>query len=249
MFDVALTSFERKRFANLSHEPNKAMNLNTYIGLLGKRYREREHAAACTSRKPTCRRRSRWRRRAISSRSTPTACCCPTTRCACRASSRRPATSASPSRRRRTAPSPGAAGCSSARPARRPTSSTWSTRASPPPRDLLGRRQRAAAPAALNDIAVVADENGRPVRRYIQDRTVIEDTESTVDLIDKGWRLYNYPERLAYSATPADFGALVVQRGRWANGGLIILPKLLRYLLSGRSACRSCARASSASTT
>jgi hypothetical protein len=44
LFAVSLTSFERKRFANLSHEPNKAMNLNTYIALLGKRYDEREHA-------------------------------------------------------------------------------------------------------------------------------------------------------------------------------------------------------------
>ena len=33
---------------------------------------------------------------------------------------------------------------------------------------------------------------------------MIEDTESTVDLIDRGWRLYNYPDRLAYSATPPD---------------------------------------------
>lgn len=87
--------------------------------------------------------------------------------------------------------------------------------------------------AALDDIAVIEDENGRPIKRYIQDRTVIEDTESTIDLIDKGWTLDNYPERLAYSATPPDFGSLVVQRGRWANGGLIILPKLLRYLMKG----------------
>ena len=34
------------------------------------------------------------------------------------------------------------------------------------------------------------------------------------------------PERLSYSATPPDFGSLVVQRRRWANGGLLILPKL-----------------------
>ena len=61
-------------------------------------------------------------------------------------------------------------------------------------------------------------------KRYIQDRTVIEDTESSVDLIARGWRLVNYPERLSYSATPPDFGALVIQRRRWANGGLIILP-------------------------
>ncbi|TMH25800.1 MAG: hypothetical protein E6H63_14345, partial [Betaproteobacteria bacterium] len=62
---------------------------------------------------------------------------------------------------------------------------------------------------------------------------VIEDTESSIDLINRGWQLYNYPERLAFSATPADFGALLIQRRRWANGGLIILPKLLRYLVRG----------------
>jgi cellulose synthase (UDP-forming) len=40
LFRVRLTSFERKRFVNLSHAPNKAMNLNSYIGLLGKSFRE-----------------------------------------------------------------------------------------------------------------------------------------------------------------------------------------------------------------
>jgi len=68
------------------------------------------------------------------------------------------------------------------------------------------------------------------VTRYIQDRTVIEDTESSIDLVARGWSLHNYPERMAFSATPPDFGALLIQRRRWANGGLIILPKLLRYL-------------------
>ena len=58
------------------------------------------------------------------------------------------------------------------------------------------------------------------------DRTVIEDTESSIDLAIHGWWLLNYPERLSYSATPPDFGSLCIQRRRWANGGLIILPKL-----------------------
>ena len=83
---------------------------------------------------------------------------------------------------------------------------------------------------ALEDIVTVGEERGFEVRRYIQDRTVIEDTESSIDLVDRDWTLFNYPERLAYSATPPDFGALLIQRRRWANGGLIILPKLLRYL-------------------
>jgi hypothetical protein len=43
-----------------------------------------------------------------------------------------------------------------------------------------------------------------------------------------GWRLVNYPERLSYSATPPDFGALCVQRQRWGNGGLLMLGRLLQ---------------------
>ena len=82
--------------------------------------------------------------------------------------------------------------------------------------------------AALDDIAVTTIENGYPVTRYVQDRTVIEDTESTLDLIGRGWTLHNHPERLAYSATPPDFGTLIIQRRRWACGGLLILPKMFR---------------------
>ncbi len=79
---------------------------------------------------------------------------------------------------------------------------------------------------ALEDIAETEWVGGFEVRRFIQDRTVIEDTESSVDLALHGWSLVNYPERLSYSATPPDFGSLIVQRRRWANGGLLILPKL-----------------------
>ena len=78
---------------------------------------------------------------------------------------------------------------------------------------------------ALEDIVEVEVVGGFEIRTYIQDRTVIEDTESSVDLGTHGWSLVNYPERLSYSATPPDFGSLVVQRRRWANGGLLILPK------------------------
>jgi cellulose synthase (UDP-forming) len=79
---------------------------------------------------------------------------------------------------------------------------------------------------ALDDIVEKEWVGGFEIRRYIQDRTVIEDTESSVDLALHGWKLMNYPERLSYSATPPDFGSLIVQRRRWANGGLLILPKL-----------------------
>jgi hypothetical protein len=63
---------------------------------------------------------------------------------------------------------------------------------------------------------------------------VIEDTESTIDLAAGGWTLYNYNERLAFSATPPDFGSLAIQRNRWANGGLLILPKMWRAVRERR---------------
>lgn len=80
---------------------------------------------------------------------------------------------------------------------------------------------------ALEDIVEREWVGGFEVKRYVQDRTVIEDTESSVDLAVHGWKLVNYPERLSYSATPPDFGSLIVQRRRWANGGLLIMPKLI----------------------
>lgn len=87
---------------------------------------------------------------------------------------------------------------------------------------------------ALEDIVEKEHIGGFEIRRYIQDRTVIEDTESSVDLALHGWALVNYPERLSYSATPPDFGSLVVQRRRWANGGLLILPKLFAQMRERR---------------
>ena len=89
---------------------------------------------------------------------------------------------------------------------------------------------------ALDDIVEVSYVGGQEVRRYVQDRTVIEDTESSIDLIAHGWSLYNYPERLSYSATPPDFGSLAVQRARWANGGLLIAPKFRRFARHRRKA-------------
>jgi hypothetical protein len=82
--------------------------------------------------------------------------------------------------------------------------------------------------SAIRSIATSDTERGWPIQRFVQDRTVIEDTESSIDLAASGWQLHNVPDRLSWSATPPDFGALVIQRRRWANGGLIIFPKLLR---------------------
>ncbi len=88
---------------------------------------------------------------------------------------------------------------------------------------------------ALDAICQVDFVENWEIRRYIQDRTVIEDTESTIDLGIHGWGLYNYPERLAYSATPPDFGSLAIQRERWANGGLLVISKLRRQMHARRA--------------
>jgi cellulose synthase/poly-beta-1,6-N-acetylglucosamine synthase-like glycosyltransferase len=92
---------------------------------------------------------------------------------------------------------------------------------------------------ALLDIVVYEKERGYTVPIYIQDTTVIEDTGATIDLARQGWSVQNYPARLSYSATPPDFGALVVQRRRWSNGGLLILPSVLRYLSGLRPSPRN----------
>ena len=60
------------------------------------------------------------------------------------------------------------------------------------------------------------------------------DTESSVDLGLRGGTLHNDAERLSYSATPPDFGSLCIQRRRWADGGLLILPRLLRQVRAMR---------------
>lgn len=81
---------------------------------------------------------------------------------------------------------------------------------------------------ALDEIVVKQHKGDWEVPQFIRDRTVIEDTDSTIDFGITGWSLVNYPERLSYSATPPDFGSLCIQRRRWADGGLIITPKLWR---------------------
>jgi cellulose synthase/poly-beta-1,6-N-acetylglucosamine synthase-like glycosyltransferase len=60
---------------------------------------------------------------------------------------------------------------------------------------------------ALDQIAETAYISDYEVKHYIKDRTVIEDTESTIDMRLHGWRLFNYPERPSYSATTRSPGS------------------------------------------
>jgi cellulose synthase/poly-beta-1,6-N-acetylglucosamine synthase-like glycosyltransferase/EAL domain-containing protein (putative c-di-GMP-specific phosphodiesterase class I) len=229
-FRANVSSFERKIYANLSHEPNKAMNLNSYIGLMGGSYQDVETVAGRVLIP------SGTGRRSIDIPNTdyvvtldadsvilPEYCLrlvylmeqaqnadvavaqCPY--------SAFPGSSSTLER---------IAGATTdiqhiAHQGMTYYNATFWVGANA----VLRKR-------ALDDVVETAYVGDWPIHRYISDRTVIEDTESTLDLAERGWRLVNYPEHLAYSATPPDFGSLAIQRRRWANGGLIILPKLRR---------------------
>jgi len=235
LFSVRIESFERKRYANLSHAPNKAMNLNAYIGLLGGGYRERQGADGVAL--EACELRD--------------------------AAFQAPAADYLLTLDADSIVLPDYARKLVAQMERDPRIAVAQTPYSAFP-GAPGRLERIAGATtdlqylvhqgssafhaaywvganallrrtALADIRQEVEERGHIVPVFVQAHTVIEDTGSTVDLVARGWRVHNHPERLAYSATPPDFGSLIVQRRRWANGGLIILPSLLRYL-SGRHA-------------
>ena len=232
-FDVSVTGFERKAYVNLSHEPNKAMNLNSFIGLIGGAWRR-------------VRRQDGWHLEPASDGGADLVVCEASYLITLDADSvlapsyaLRLVSALEQSGNERVAviqtpysAVPGAPGALE-RMAGATTDIqyivhqgfTHSGATFWVGANALIRR------AALEDLSCDDVERGFRIRRYVQDRTVIEDTESSVDLIARGWTLMNYPERLSYSATPPDFGALLIQRRRWANGGLIILPKLLRHLV------------------
>jgi cellulose synthase (UDP-forming) len=232
LFNVRFSGFERKKYRNLSHEPNKAMNLNSYIGLMGKAWKEAESGNG-------------WELREAAPDNADFEIACAAYLITLDADSvllsdyavrlihamEQPENQAFA-----VIQTPYSAFPNSPKMLERLAGATtdlqyithqgftyWDATFWVGANALIRRR-------ALEDIKHARQENGVQVSVYIQDRTVIEDTESTIDLISKGWKLHNYPERLAYSATPPDFGSLLIQRRRWANGGLLIVPKLLRYV-------------------
>lgn len=232
LFNVYFSSFERKKYANLSHEANKAMNLNSYIALIGKSWKEVEtkyglelHEAAPEEahfRIPAADyvntidadslMLSNYLIRMVEMMQRPE-----NDRLAVIQSS----VSSIPHSLNTLEHTTGI--CLDLQFMNHQGFTHWDATFWVGANALLRHR-------ALEEIKETKEHNGKNVTVYIQDRTVIEDTESTVDLIDKGWKLYNYPERLSYSTMPADFGSLLIQRRRWANGGMIILPKLFRYM-------------------
>ncbi|WP_233265380.1 glycosyltransferase family 2 protein [Leifsonia sp. AG29] len=238
-FDAELAVFERKRWASLSHEANKAMNLNAYIGLMGGTYRAEE-----TPDGPILTPIPAGKRRA-GDMEIPDSdflltldadsillreYCLRLTYFLQQPGNQRVAVTQTPYSSFRGA---------GTRIERLAGATTDIQHILHQGKSYYGATFWVGANAvirkrALEDIVESEFVGGFEVRRYIQDRTVIEDTESSIDLGTHGWTLVNYPERLSYSATPPDFGSLIVQRRRWANGGLLILPKLWRQVKERR---------------
>lgn len=240
LFRVEFTSFQRKRYVNLAHEPNKAMNLNVFIGLMGKHLQEVRRAAGLHLEHCA---------RDVATWSVPDADYVLTLD----ADSIIVPDYATRLMHYMSAPGNEWVAVAQTPYCTIPAAAGTLENIAGATTDIqhnihqgftaFGGTYWVGANAllrkrALEDIAKTDRERGFPITRFILDRTVIEDTESSVDLVSRGWQLYNYPERLAYSATPPDFGSLLIQRRRWANGGLIILPKLLRYLRRGPSRTR-----------
>jgi cellulose synthase (UDP-forming) len=232
LFSARLTSFERKRYENLSHAANKAMNLNSYLGLLGKRLREVVRAGRLHL--------------VVSEGGEPAQLVVPDADFVITVDAdsmllgyyalnlmyvmARPEAARFGVVQSPFSAVPGSPGTLE-RMAGAQTDVQWIASQGSTffkasfwvGANALLRR------SALEDICETVYERGYPIKRYIHDHTLVEDTESAIDLVVRGWQIYNYPERLSYSATPRDFGALVIQRRRWANGPLLIVPKLLRY--------------------
>jgi len=237
-FSAQMSTFERKLYSSVSHEANKAMNLNAYIGLMGGNYRTEKLTTGTVLRKVE--EGERWDLSVPDSTYILTLdadsillreYCLRLVYMLEQPGNERIAVTQTPYSSFRGAPTriERIAGATTDIQHILHQGMTYHNATFWVGANAVIRK------AALEDIVEEEMEGGNLVRRYVQDRTVIEDTESSVDLGSHGWTLVNYPERLSYSATPPDFGSLIVQRRRWANGGLLIMPKLFRQIRERRA--------------
>ncbi len=233
LFNVTFSSFERKKYRNLSSEANKAMNLNSYIALTGKSWKEVKCWNGDWELQEAFADEADFTIPAADYIDTLDADTVMLSEYALRLihimerpGNERIAVIQSPCSTLPECPNPierVAGSCIDVQFKTHQGYTHWNASSWVGANAMLRYK-------ALEEIKEIHDENGKRVAVYIQDRTVIEDTESTIDLVEKGWELYNYPERMTFSPTPPDFGSLLIQRRRWSNGGMIILPKLFSYM-------------------
>ena len=237
IFSAEVMAFERKQFHSLSHEANKAMNLNAYIGLMGKRWNVEPSAAGNilvpAAPEGDCDLDVPWTTYILTLDADSMLLrdyCVRLVHVLEEPGNERIAVIQTPYSSYRGAPSriERMAGATTDIQHILHQGMTYYNATFWVGANAVIRR------AALEDIVERQTVGGFEILTYVQDRTVIEDTESSIDLGTHGWTLENYPERLSYSATPPDFGSLIVQRRRWANGGLLIMPKFARQLRERR---------------
>lgn len=232
LFRVRFLSFERKQFANLSHAPNKAMNLNTYLGLVGKSFRIHEAAEG---------------RMLLPAPSDAADLTIPSYPFLVAVDADSMITHDYNLRLLEVMRAPGgervaiaqspytAIPEASSRLEHAAAASTDGQYFSHQGLAALGVTSWVGAAAliryaAMEDIKTSRRENGRDVDVYIKDDILIEDAAATIDLLQRGWSVHHTDLRLTYSATPSDFGSLIIQRRRWANGGLLLLPRVFRLM-------------------
>jgi len=237
LFTVRVGFFERKLFSSLSHEANKAMNLNSYIGLMGKDWTTERTSDGVVLRETAEGETGDLQIPDTTYLLTLDAdslllrdYCVRLVYLLEQAENARVAVTQTPYSAFRGAPTriERVAGASTDLQHMLHQGMTYYNATFWVGANAVIRKE------ALEDIVETEVVAGFTVKTFIQDRTVIEDTESSIDLGTHGWTLVNYPERLSYSATPPDFGSLIVQRRRWANGGLLILPKFFDQLRTRR---------------
>jgi cellulose synthase/poly-beta-1,6-N-acetylglucosamine synthase-like glycosyltransferase len=235
LLDVEIATFERKRYVNLTHAHGKAMNLNAYMGLLGRSFRLEPSAAgpmlqACTSGEADL---------AVPRADFVLALDADSVvrhdylhkLASILLSDKRIAVAQTPS------------SC-------HPDAPTLLQRVAGAQTDVqfLAHQGLSTFRAAhwvgtnallrvdaLRDIQRIARERGHEVPVFIRDKSGVEHIGASIDLMRRGWRLHNHPERLAYSAAPRDFGALLMQRRRLASASLIALAGLLRHARRSRN--------------
>lgn len=233
LFSVEITSFERTRYANLSHAPGRAMNLNVYMGLTGRSFHERLEGG------------QRYLEEGDSFSTyfnVPDAdffmlldadsYAAPDTLLKLVHFMQRPG-------RERTAITqiPGHPAPNTGLMLQRVAGALMDLRSSV----LLGYAWHDAASwvgesglirkSALQDIARTQMERGLSVTRYFSGGRTSGGLATSMRLLRHAWRVTCHPERLAWTSAPADMHALAARYRRWYDGGLVTLPGLAGYWL------------------
>jgi cellulose synthase/poly-beta-1,6-N-acetylglucosamine synthase-like glycosyltransferase len=88
--------------------------------------------------------------------------------------------------------------------------------------------------SALDDIARTEQEWGLNVTRYFRGAHHCDGNATSIEFLRRAWRTETYPERLVWTPPAADFAALAARCRRRTEGALVSLPALLGQLWQAR---------------